>query len=114
MLTMSSVSLDPMRRAEAIEAGWLAYCERAEGLRDAYLSACAGWAVDAVCCGAEVIGALFHKDGLIHLGIVPAWRGRWASRRVIREMLQRGTKTEILPIDDVGFLNRVRGIACHS
>lgn len=99
------------RRSEAIDAGWEAYAERVPGMRDAYLKACDGWEVEAVCAGDEVIGALFSKDGVIHLGIVPAWRSRWASKRLIREMLKRGTKTEMGPGDPVDFLERIRGIA---
>lgn len=98
------------RRAEAIEAGWIAYSGRVPGMRDAYIRACESWTVEAVCSGDEVIGALFSKQGVIHLGIVPEWRGRWASRRVLREMLERGTKTEIGPGDDAEWLGRIRDI----
>jgi len=98
------------RREEAIAAGWVAYSGRVPGMRAAYLKACEGWTVEAVCSGDEVIGALFSRDGVIHLGIVPEWRGRWASRRVLREMLERGTKTEIGPGDDVEWLGRIRDI----
>lgn len=104
------ITLQP-RREEAIAAGWVAYSGRVPGMRDAYIKACDGWTVEAVCSDDEVIGALFSKEGVIHLGIVPAWRGRWASRRVIREMLERGTKTEVGPGDDVAWLERIRGIA---
>lgn len=103
------ISLQP-RRDEAIEAGWIAYSERVPGMRDAYLQACNGWAVEAVCSGDQVIGALYSKSGFIHLGIVPEWRGRWASRRVLREMLKRGTKTEIGPGDDAKWLARIKDI----
>lgn len=90
------IRLDPERRQEAIEAGWTAYQERTPDMREAYLQACEEWQVIAVVADG-VIGALFAKDGLIHLGIVPEWRGRWASRRLIREMLSYGTATTLLP-----------------
>ena len=86
--------LDPSRRAEAIEAGWLAYAERVPGMESAYRAMCEGWRVIAVVAD-RVIGALFARDGVIHLGIVPEWRGRWASRRLIREMLAYGRTTTI-------------------
>lgn len=108
------ISLDASRRDEAVHAGWAAYAERVPGMSEAYFQAASDWTVEAVCCGAEVIGALFSKDGVIHVGIVPAWRNRWASRRLIREMLKRGTKTQYMRGDDVSFLDRVRRIACHS
>lgn len=110
------IRLDPSRRAEAVEAGWVAYAERVPTLEVAYRREVARWAAIAVCADNEVIGALLERDGVIHLGIVPAWRGRWASRRVIREMLHHGTRTVYSPElgDDEAFLERVRRIACHS
>lgn len=105
------IRLDPTRREEAIDAGWRAYASRVPGYERAYRAACKAWEVIAVCADAIVIGALFARDGLIHLGIVPEWRGRWASRRIIREMLAHGTRTEYGPGDDVSFLMRVRRVA---
>lgn len=90
------IRLDETRREEAIEAGWRAYQERLPGMKAAYLKACEGWQVVAVVAD-EVIGALFVKDGVIHLGIAPEWRGQWASRRLIREMLAYGTETTLMP-----------------
>lgn len=101
--------LDESRRAEAIEAGWEAYQERIPTMRAQYDQACAGWGVVAVCSGQEVIGALFHLKGVIHLGIIPAWRGKWASKRVIREMLSYGKATTIEPWEDacLEFVGRI-------
>jgi GNAT superfamily N-acetyltransferase len=89
------IHLDATRRQDAIRAGWLAYAERVPEHLDAYLVACAGWQVVAVCDDDKPIGALYARDGVIHLGIVPEYRGRWASRRVIRQMLQYGEKTTV-------------------
>jgi len=89
-----SIHLDPNRRAEAIAAGWLAYRERVPGMESAYLAMCEGWRVIAVVAD-RVIGALFVREGVIHLGIVPEWRSRWASRRLIRDMLSYGKATTI-------------------
>ena len=102
------IVLDPTRRAEAIDAGWLAYRERTPGMESAYRQACEGWQVVAVVSDGQVIGALFAKDGVIHLGIAPEWRGRWASRRVIREMLAYGNTTTVLPGEPCAeFVRRV-------
>ena len=101
------IQLDANRRAEAIEAGWLAYRERVAGLEDAYRMACDTWQVIAVVASGAVIGALFARDGVILLGIVPEWRGRWASKRVIREMLRYGRKTTVGD-DEAGCLSFVR------
>jgi GNAT superfamily N-acetyltransferase len=102
------IYLDPARRGEAIEAGWRAYAERVPGMEAAYRAACEGWRVIAVVAD-SVIGALFARDGVIHLGIVPEWRGRWASRRLIREMLSYGKTTTLLPneADSRDFIGRI-------
>ncbi len=101
------IRLDPSRRSEAIEAGWLAYRDRLPEHREAYLRACEGWSVIAVCDDDVIAGALMAKDGVIHLGIKPEYRGRWASRRVIREMLSHGRKTTLMPGEDPEFIQRI-------
>jgi GNAT superfamily N-acetyltransferase len=101
------IRLDPNRREEAIEAGWLAYRERVSGFEEAYRIACETWRVIAVVESGAVIGALFVRDGVIHIGIVPEWRGRWASRRTIREMLSYGRKTTVGG-DETGCLSFVQ------
>ena len=106
--------LDPTRRDEAIEAGWEAYAERLPGQEALYRAGCVNWQTVAVCDGEKVVGALFVKDGVIHLGIVPSYRSRWASRRLIRQMLEHGTRTTFSTDDEEVFLRRVRRIACHS
>jgi GNAT superfamily N-acetyltransferase len=104
------IKLDPTRRADAIEAGWRAYAEHVPTHRDAYLRACAAWQVVAVVDDGKPVGALFAKDGVIHLGIVPEWRGRWASRRVIRDMLAYGKRTEMAPGESLEFVSRIGNI----
>lgn len=102
------IRLDPSRREEAIDAGWLAYRDRLPDMEAVYRKACEGWQVIAVVAD-RVIGALFARDGVIHLGIVPEWKGRWASRRLIREMLGYGTRTTLL-LDEDGpreFIGRI-------
>ena len=102
------IYLDPSRRDEAIEAGWLAYRERVPLMESAYRLACESWQVIAVVAD-RVIGALFARAGVIHLGIVPEWRGRWASRRLIREMLGYGKATTLQPdeADCREFIGRI-------
>lgn len=102
------VSLDPNRREEAIEAGWIAYRDRVPDMEAAFRAACKGWQVIAVVAD-RVIGALFARAGVIHLGIVPEWRGRWASRRLIRQMLGYGKTTTLLPdeADSRDFIGRI-------
>ena len=76
-----TIHLDPQRQKEAVVAGFLA-CE--EALRDhveAYVNVMAEWNPVAVCDDDKVIGVLTSKDNIVHLAIIPEYRGRWASRR---------------------------------
>lgn len=102
------IRLDPSRRDEAIDAGWVAYRDRLPGMESAYRAWCEAWQVIAVVAD-QVIGALFARDGVIHLGIVPEWRNRWASRRLIRDMLSYGKTTTLLPEEDAPreFVSRI-------
>ncbi len=101
--------LDPNRRAEAIEAGWQAYRGRVDIPESHYRKVCDEWDVVAVADEDEVIGALFVKAGVIHLGVKPEWKGRWASRRIIREMLSYGRKTTVEPWESecLEFIGRI-------
>jgi GNAT superfamily N-acetyltransferase len=101
------VTLDEARRDEAIEAGWRAYDEQLPGHEAAYRAACERWRVVAVVAADEVIGALFVDGDVIHLGIVPEWRRRWASRRLLRQMLSYGKRTEVLVGDSQEFIKRI-------
>jgi len=101
------VSLDPSIREQAIEAGWRAYESQVPGMEAAYRRVCESWQVVGVKSGDECIGALFAKDGVIHLGIVPEHRNKWASRRIIREMLAYGDRTTIMQGQDETFIRRI-------
>lgn len=103
------IHLDESRRDEATAAGWLAYAERVPGMENDYQEFCKSWQVVAICSDAEVIGALFARNGVIHVGIVPEWRGKWASRRLIREGLAYGTNTTVLDSepDCIEFVSRI-------
>jgi GNAT superfamily N-acetyltransferase len=99
------ITLDAARRDEAIEAGWLAY----RGLmdEDEHRRQCAEWNVIAVVePSGSVICALFAKDGELHLGIVPEWRNRWASRRLIKRMLEHGYRTRFATTEQKRFIDR--------
>ena len=105
-----SVTLDPARRDEAIEAGWLAHADRFPEHEAAYRRLCAGWGVVAVVAQGEVIGALLVDGEDIHVGIIPAWRGKWASRRLIRQMLEYGKTTTMMQDEAHDFVQRIKRI----
>lgn len=119
--------LDHNRREAAISAGWRAYAERCPGMEAQYRAACDGWNASAIVRDGDVIGALLHKQGVVHIGIVPEWRGRWATKGAVREMLSYGSKTQVLDGEDdakafverLGFKNMGGGqyqreLPCHS
>ena len=89
------IHLDESRRAEAIDAGWIAHMDQLPGGEQFYRDGCKDWLVIAVCDDDKVIGALYARDGVIHLGIVPEYRKQWASKRVIRSMLAYGNRTNV-------------------
>lgn len=103
------IHLDETRRDEAIAAGWLAYAERAKGMEGAYQAVCQSWQVIAICADQQVIGALFVRNGVIHVGVIPEWRGKWISKRLIREVLAYGTNTTVLDSepDCIEFVSRL-------
>ncbi len=102
------IRLDPTRRAEAIEAGWRAYADELAEQETAFRQWCDGVLVIAVVAGSNVIGALFVDDGAVHLGIVPEWHRRWASRRLLRDMLSYGKRTDVLAGGSLAFVERIR------
>jgi GNAT superfamily N-acetyltransferase len=101
------IYLDLERPDEAIKAGWIAYRERVPTLEEAYHSAVSKWTAIAVCDDEKVIGVLLADHGVIHLGIIPEYRGRWASKRIIREMLKYGKRTTLMDHEDPKFIERI-------
>jgi GNAT superfamily N-acetyltransferase len=100
------INLDPTRRDEATEAGYQACREELSKFdKEDYRQLMGEWNPVAVCDDEKVIGVLISKNGFVHLAIVPEYRGRWASRRIIREMLRYGTTTD--PGDNDEFVERL-------
>jgi GNAT superfamily N-acetyltransferase len=87
------IYLDETRKSEAIEAGFTACKEELSEYKDNYFKVVQDWNPVAVCDDDKVIGTLISKDNVIHLAILPEYRGKWASRRIIREMLKYGKTT---------------------
>lgn len=112
------IALDPTRRQEAIEAGWVAYRERVPALETLYRQVCESWEVVALVADGDVIGAVFAKNGELHIGVIAQWRGRWASRRVLKACFQYGTHTDLLgsEVEQLEFVRRafkIEGIPCR-
>lgn len=82
---------------------------------DAFTRALESWDVKAFCEGQDVVGMLMLKDGELHVAVLPEIRGRWLSRRLIREVLgplvqQYGeAKTKVAADNETGkdFIRRI-------
>jgi GNAT superfamily N-acetyltransferase len=101
------IRLDPSKRKDAIEAGFLACSEDLQAYKEAYYRVVEEWNPVAVCDDDKTIGCLISKDGVIHLAITKEYRGRWASRRIIKEMLGYGTSTSIGTDENQRFVERI-------
>lgn len=104
------------RREEAIKVGFEACLPRLNGLsfKD-WEQALRPWEVKAFVKDEEVIGMLMTKGNELHVAVKPEVRGKWLSRRLIREVfepvLEFGEwKTSVSPENKKGedFVKRVR------
>lgn len=103
------------RRPEALRAGYLALQDRISIPFDAFTRALESWDVKAFCKGKDVVGMLMLKDDELHVAVLPEVRGKWLSRRLIKEVLgplvkQYGTaKTKVSVDNPIGqeFVKRI-------
>lgn len=81
------ITVQPRREA-ALEAGYAAMRERLPpdfGFA-LFCERLADWRVDAFCDGERAVGMLMTRDGELHVAVMPEVRGRWLSKRLIREV----------------------------
>lgn len=106
-----------LRRAEALSAGFEALADRLPSWYTfpEFCAALSAWTVKAFCAGDRVIGMLMLKNAELHVAIIEPYRGKWLSRRLIREVLAPLVKrygaatTNVLPGNRVGqdFITRI-------
>ena len=106
------------RREEALQAGFRAMQGRlpAEFGFAAFKEKLADWRVDAFCDGDKPVGMLMTRGAELHGAVLPEVRGKWLSRRLIREVFapiirQYGqAKTAVMQDNTVGldFVRRIR------
>lgn len=71
-----------------------AYSDRADcPPRKDFLAAVSKYELAYMLCGEEVMGVASRRDGSVHIGVLPTWRGRWATRSFIREILSWAGET---------------------
>lgn len=63
-----------------------------------YRNALQSWDIKAIERDGEVIGAVFFRDGEVHASVLPEWRGRWLTRKLLRVMFEADNAwTQVTP-----------------
>lgn len=111
-----NISVQP-RREEAIKAGFTALQERLpqDIDFDLFRERLGSWDVKAFCRGEDAVGMLMVKGSELHVAVIPEVRGKWLSRRLIREVLSPLIRshgeavTTVMPENEVGndFIKRL-------
>lgn len=72
-------------RAEEI----FAYCYRDRASEESVATKLSdGWDTQVLVIGDFVIGAVTRKNGEFHFGVVPGFRGKWATRSNMKKILE--------------------------
>lgn len=79
------ITVEP-RRAEALKAGFEALADRISLRFEDFSRQLESWDVKAFCDGDLVVGMLMVKGDELHVAVLKEVRGRWLSRRLIREV----------------------------
>jgi GNAT superfamily N-acetyltransferase len=81
---MRSVDVDDGFAADIL---YLAYQDRLDiGIAE-FLRMTSGWTLGYMKVDGLVAGVAARKDGELHIGVLPEWRGRWATREFIRNII---------------------------
>lgn len=54
-----------------------------------YVELAESWSVDAIIRNDEVIGAIFTKNGEVHVSILPKWRRKWLTKGLLQQIVAR-------------------------
>lgn len=109
------ITVKPLRE-EALKAGYRAMLERIPALDFAtFCAKLADWDVMAFCRGEQAVGMLMTRGNELHVAVLPEVRGKWLSRRLIREVIgplvrKHGeAKTSVVPGNSNGadFVSRL-------
>lgn len=60
-----------------------------------YAQALSDWTIRAIQRDGEIIGAVFDKDGEVHVSVLPPWRKKWATKGLLRELFSPPVKTSV-------------------
>lgn len=73
-------------REEALAVGYRAIEWPSPTPVEQYEQAFASWTVRGIVRDGQCIGTTFVKDGELHVAILPEWRKRWVTRKLLDEM----------------------------
>lgn len=110
------ITVKPLRD-EAISVGFKALAGRLpkDYSQEQFSTALEPWDVKAFCNGDEPVGMLMTRGAELHVAVLPEVRGKWLSRRLIRDVIrpiirEHGeAKTSVMPDNGVGkdFVRRL-------
>ena len=113
---MNTITVKPLRE-EALKVGFVALGERLppEISFDNFRAALDSWDVKAFCQGEKAVGMLMVRGSELHVAVLPEVRGKWLSRRLIRDVIkpiicQHGEATTcVQPDNSIGkdFVKRI-------
>jgi hypothetical protein len=71
---------------------------------EAYEAALEDWTVKTIVRDGEPIGAVYFKDGEVHVSILPEWRKKWATKGMVAQIFaDKRAFSRILPGHDYMF-----------
>lgn len=75
------------RRDEALRVGFLATDWNAPPSYRLYVDALSDWTVRLMLKSGEPIGVVYTNGPEFHVSVLPAYRGRWATRGLLKEVI---------------------------
>ena len=77
------------RRDEALRVGYVATDWNAAPPYGIYEDALSDWTVRLMTKDGEPIGAVYTRGPEFHVSVLPGFRGRWATRGILKEIIPR-------------------------
>ena len=106
-------------RETALRIGYEATDWNEKPSYERYVDALAAWTVRLMDRGGEPIGAVYTHGQEFHVSVLPAWRGRWATRGVLKQIIAEPVSmTRVSPgfahvgpmLGRIGFEDRGSGV----
>ena len=91
---MATVLVD--NRDKALQVGYEATDWSAPMPYEMYQAAMKDWSVQSIERDGECIGAVYKRDGEIHVSVVKKWRKQWATKGLLRQILGPDVRTTVV------------------